>query len=89
MEPAGAFERRLIQRSVSQFTFSSSDVWRGAGNFAAPFCSWPAGLSCLFCCGFGELFKELLDVHPGRCFVESHREADGEYIQVDDKPEVG
>jgi hypothetical protein len=42
---------------VSQSTFSSSDVWRGRGNLAAPFCF----LSALFYCGFGEFFKEFLD----------------------------
>jgi hypothetical protein len=32
MEPESAFVRPLTQRSVSQFTFSSSDVWRGVDH---------------------------------------------------------
>jgi hypothetical protein len=57
VEPEEGFVRLLTQRSVSQFTFSSSDVWRGAGNPDRAVLFSMA----LFYCGFSEFFKEFLE----------------------------
>ena len=57
MEPNRVFVRLLTQRSVSQFTFSSSDVWRDAGNYVAPFC-FVRQQNLFYCCRcFRELFN--------------------------------